>query len=145
MMGAKAFVDTNVLIRALHSVMPQHDACRRLIEAQWDADVELWISRQVIREYLVQATHPNTFQSPLTKEQLFKRIDFVLSFFRVADENNSTTKHLVALLENYAVGGKQIHDANLVATMLANDIRNLLTLNTEDFKRYNDKINILNP
>ena len=40
-------------------------------------------------------------------------------------------------------GGKQIHDANIVATMLAYGERRLLTLNARDFRRYTDRIELV--
>lgn len=40
------------------------------------------------------------------------------------------------LLEHIPCGGKQIHDANIVATMLAFDIRQLVTYNISDFQRF---------
>ena len=41
------------------------------------------------------------------------------------------------------VGGKQIHDANIVATMLAYGERRLLTYNAADFHRYGDRIELV--
>ena len=41
------------------------------------------------------------------------------------------------------VGGKQVHDANIVATMLAHGERRLLTLNTGDFRRYGGRIELV--
>jgi len=38
-----------------------------------------------------------------------------------------------------------VHDANIVATMLTYGIDTLLTLNIDDFKRFADKIMLLNP
>ena len=40
------------------------------------------------------------------------------------------------------VGGRQIHDANIVATMLAHGERRLLTFNAADFRRYGDRIEL---
>jgi predicted nucleic acid-binding protein len=34
------------------------------------------------------------------------------------------------------VAGRQVHDANIVATMLANGITRLLTFNVADFRRF---------
>ena len=39
--------------------------------------------------------------------------------------------------------GGRIHDANIVATMLAYGERRLLTFNTADFRRYGDRIELL--
>jgi len=41
------------------------------------------------------------------------------------------------------LSGKQIHDANIVATMLVHHIPALLTTITEDFKRFSHLITVL--
>jgi predicted nucleic acid-binding protein len=43
---------------------------------------------------------------------------------------------LLALISSIAVAGRQIHDANIVATMQAHGIGRLLTHNTADFARF---------
>jgi predicted nucleic acid-binding protein len=48
----------------------------------------------------------------------------------------------VDLCRDVAAGGRQIHDANIVATMLAYGERRLLTLNAGDFRRYGDRIEL---
>jgi predicted nucleic acid-binding protein len=40
-------------------------------------------------------------------------------------------------------GGKQVHDANIVATMLVYGIPKLLTHNTTDFARFSELITVL--
>ena len=52
-MVAKAFVDTNILLRAFHDTFPEHVAIRALFDQMLEDEYELWISRQVVREYLV--------------------------------------------------------------------------------------------
>lgn len=46
-------------------------------------------------------------------------------------------------METIAVGGKQIHDANIVATMQAYQIPKLFTLNVVDFQRYAGFIQVI--
>ena len=41
------------------------------------------------------------------------------------------------------MGGKQIHDANIAATMLAHDIPRILTNNVADFRRFEPAIGII--
>ena len=65
--------------------------------------------------------------------------------FQIADETDITTRELLKLIQSYPIGGKQIHDANIVATMLAYDIDTLMTLNTSDFKRFSDQITLISP
>jgi predicted nucleic acid-binding protein len=47
---------------------------------------------------------------------------------------------LLALSGQVNIGGKQVHDANIVATMQVYGIRQLLTHNTSDFVRFSSFI-----
>ena len=60
-----------------------------------------------------------------------------------ADETAAVTQQWIALLKQFPTGGKQVHDANIVATMLVNDIGVLLTNNVADLKRYDSLITII--
>ena len=42
----------------------------------------------------------------------------------------------MALTRRFDFGGKQVHDANIVATMLAHGETRLLTFNQADFRRF---------
>lgn len=83
-MPSNAFVDTNVLLRAFHSTFPEHAHIRAMVERMLDEDVVLWINRQVIRKYLVQATHPRTFAPPLTIDQVLRQITAFVALFSIA-------------------------------------------------------------
>ena len=49
---------------------------------------------------------------------------------------------LLALVHDRQVKGKQVHDANIVATMRSKGITRLATLNAGDFERHEDDISI---
>ena len=51
---------------------------------------------------------------------------------------------LFSLCRGVRVAGRQIHDANIVATMLAHGERRLLTFNQRDFRRYGARIDLVN-
>ena len=55
------------------------------------------------------------------------------------------TDTLIALCREVVVNSRQIHDANIVATMLAHGERRLMTFNTADFLRYGDRIELIHP
>ena len=63
--------------------------------------------------------------------------------FEILDDGPQVTAHLVVLCREVPVAGKQVHDANIVATMLAHGERRLATLNAKDFRRYGDRIEIV--
>ena len=144
-MAVRAFLDTNIVLRLVNSALPEHPDVQRLVQAIRDEGHELWISRQVIREYLVQVTRPGVLVTPLSIEQVRLHIKTLSLLFNVADENEAVTDQLLELLEKFPSGGKQIHDANIVATMLVNNIDTLLTINFADMKRFESKIQIRIP
>ena len=144
-MAGKAFIDTNILLRAHHNTFPEHDRARALFDRLLAEDSELWISRQVIREYLVQATHPRTFSEPLSIDTVLKQLEGIMRVCRVANETADVTAQLLDLLKNYPTRGKQVHDANVVATMLVYGIDTLLTVNVEDVRRFEDRIKLISP
>ena len=58
-------------------------------------------------------------------------------------ETAAVTARLLQLIKEYPTGGKQIHDANIVATMLVNGIDTLLTQNIDDMKRFENEITLI--
>jgi predicted nucleic acid-binding protein len=63
----------------------------------------------------------------------------------MVDDGPEVRERLLSLLATYPVAGKQVHDANIVATMLANDVTRLLTFNIADFRRFAELIAIEAP
>jgi len=45
-------------------------------------------------------------------------------------------------MEGFKIGGKQVHDTNIVATMQAYGIPALLTHNTKDFERFGKEVRV---
>ncbi|HYN22495.1 MAG TPA: VapC toxin family PIN domain ribonuclease, partial [Thermoanaerobaculia bacterium] len=70
-------------------------------------------------------------------------VRYFQSHFQVADEGPEVTAKLLDLIEERQIGGKQIHDANIVATMRVNGITSLLTNNPGDFARYSTVIQVI--
>jgi predicted nucleic acid-binding protein len=58
----------------------------------------------------------------------------------VLKEDDAVLAELLELVRKHDVKGKQVHDANIVATMRANGIDRLATLNAVDLKRFEDEI-----
>ena len=63
--------------------------------------------------------------------------------FEILEDGPPVTESLVTLCREVPVGGRQIHDANIVATMLAHGEQRLLTFNGADFRRYSDRIELV--
>jgi predicted nucleic acid-binding protein len=139
--GNPLFIDTNILVYANVIETPFHEQALAAINTAHEAGRTIWLSRQVIREYLVTLTRPQDFKN-LPKATVLEQVDQFIERFQVADDTAAVTGQLVKLMDDYKIGGKQVHDTNIVATMLAYDISCLLTHNVKDFRRFGEAIKI---
>jgi predicted nucleic acid-binding protein len=137
------FLDTNILVYASVPESPLHLVAINAIQSYEEAGTQLWISRQVLREYLATLTRPQLYTQPIPILRVTAEIRFFQNRFRMAEDNSQVTQRLLSLMEEIPVGGKQVHDANIVATMLVYHIPQLLTHNTGDFSRFSQLINVL--
>ena len=137
------FIDTNVLVYSRIIEAPFHDVAGENLERVRLSNEPLRISRQIIREYVSAVTRPQTWLNPLTSEEVLEEIDWLISQFEILEDGPAVTEWLITLLREVSVGGRQIHDANIVATMLAHGERRLLTFNTSDFRRYERLIELV--
>jgi predicted nucleic acid-binding protein len=141
--GSAVFLDTNILVYASFPGTPFYDAARaRLSELESDGAL-FWTSRQALREFLASTTRPGAVVPPLTIAALSQAVRQFEAEFEIADEDAAVTALLLDVLKSRTVRGKQIHDANIVATMRRYGIPWLLTHNTADFTRYVPDINLL--
>jgi len=59
------------------------------------------------------------------------------------EDTHAVSTRLFTLVATAHLGGRQIHDANIVATMATYGIRHLLTHNVADFNRFAAVITII--
>ena len=141
--GKGVFIDTNSLVYASIPESPLHSVALSAIQTLEQAEKELWVSRQILREYVATLTRPQTFGGQIPVALIVEEVRQFESRFRVAEDNAQVTANLLLLMQQISVGGKQVHDANIVATMQAYGIDRLLTHNTIDFERFAALITIL--
>ena len=67
----------------------------------------------------------------------------MLKLYRVAEEGKESTEILMGFIQDGRAQGRQVHDANIVAVMLANRVGRLATLNGKDFARYGEEIQVV--
>ena len=137
------FVDTNVLVPARFRTSPFHEPARAaLVRAGLDPE-PLRISRQVLREYLSTVTRRQDWSEPLPVAAALHDVEWLCSTFEILEDGERVTTMLVELFREFPIAGKQIHDANIAATMLAHGERRLLTFNAKDFRRFGERIELV--
>ena len=136
-MRARLFVDTNILVYLANESSEFHQKVLEQFQ-QISTTYDLFISRQVLREYAVIMTRPGIIEHPLTPDEVVEDIKKWKKLFTVTDETEVVTEKLLALLKKYQLKGKRIHDANIVATMLDSSISSIFTGNEIDFKKFEE-------
>jgi predicted nucleic acid-binding protein len=137
------FVDTNNLIYAQQALSPFHAVATARLHDLATAGHPLWISRQVLREYLAVMSRPGALTAPVSMAGLVADVQAFQSQFLIAEDGPGVTNHLLTLLASVPCAGRQVHDANIVATMLTHGIQNLLTHNVTDFHRFAAYITVI--
>ncbi len=137
------FIDTDVLVKSRILEAPDHNVARARLERAFRSQEPMRISRQVLREYLSVVTRPQFWPIPITREEALDDVTRLIGAFEVLEDGPVVTDTLIELCRQVEVGGRQIHDANIVATMLAYGETRLLTFNISDFRRYGDRIDLV--
>ena len=139
------FVDTNVLVYATEPRSKFHEAATNCLDVARAQSRPLRISRQILREYLATVTRPQLGVPPLGMTQALADVERFERAFEFAEDGRDVFLKLRFLLRDIPVGGKQVHDANIVATMLAHGLARLATFNTADFRRFGEHIEVVFP
>jgi predicted nucleic acid-binding protein len=129
----RCFVDTNVLIYSTVAGNPWYAESRHWLVLQHQMGTLLYVTPQILREYLVVLTRGTVFEVQFTVEQAVTALNDMLPWLHVLDEPSGLQRTLCELVLKHQVRGKHIHDANVVAAMLLHSVYYLATYNRADF------------
>jgi predicted nucleic acid-binding protein len=130
------FIDTNVLIYVTRRTASEHAAAQAALARLEGEGCSLWISLQILREYLAAVTRPQVTSPALPMETAIADVRRFRQVFHVAEDRPVVLDRLLTLLGAHYGAGRQVHDTNIVATMLEHGISRLLTFNAADFRRF---------
>ena len=130
-------LDSNILLRWLHHESAHHPlavSAMETLNARGDLPV---LCPQVVIEFWSVATRPAAVNglglNPLEVNASVRQLETFLPILPDTPEIYEAWRRLVV---DFEVSGKQVHDARLVAVMLAHGIESLLTFNVRDVARY---------
>jgi len=130
------FLDTNVLIYSRLNLSPFHTPAVTKLAALSAAGHQFWISRQTLREYLAGMSRPGALTGTAPMSAVVNDVRTFAGTYRIAEDGPAVTAELLTLLNAVTLAGSQVHDANIVATMLSHGIPRLLTNNVVHFNRF---------
>ena len=140
----RVMIDTNVLLAATDKGRTEHDDALTILN-EWPAGATtLCTSGQILREYLAVATRPAARNGlGLKSSDALGNVRAIRERTTILAEDAKVVERLLSLLADVECGGKQIHDANVVATMLVNGIGTIVTMNLDDFSRFGGYVSLL--
>lgn len=131
------FIDTNLLLRSVHTTHPMHQDAVTALNTLWDQDHHICLSPQNFIEFWNVCTRPldknGLGMSATQTEAELTQLESVFSLLPDTPDIYPTWRHLVT---TYNVMGINIYDARLVAVMLVYKITHIVTFNIKDFTRY---------
>ena len=140
----RVMLDTNVLLAATDEGRAEHHDALTIFNEWAAGDTTLCTSGQILREYLAVTTRPaehnglglRPADAVSNVRAIQERTAFLAEDARVADR-------LQGLLADVECRGKQVHDANVIATMLAHGVGTVVTMNVEDFARFERYVSLV--
>lgn len=133
----KVLIDTNVLCRLAQKGHPLHATAESAILKLREEAHELCLVPQVLYEYWVVATRPESENGlDMTPGDVDKASDLWLQLFTLLRDERGIFSRWRDLVRRYDVRGKSAHDARLIAAMNRHGLKHLLTFNVADFQRY---------
>jgi predicted nucleic acid-binding protein len=141
----KILLDTNILLRLTQKSSEHHLVATACFQRLGDSGHTFCIGSQSVAEFLAVATRPQANQglgmSPTEAEASLSSLTSALEFLY---DSPDVVAELRRLVVGYNVIGKSIHDAKLVAAMVTNQVKQIVTFNVRDFARYKE-ITIVDP
>lgn len=132
----RVLFDTNVLIYAQDKYSRYFSQAQRAHEIAISNEIRAFLSLQNLTEFLAVITNPKRVPKPLTRTQAINEVKKYL-YSGVFNLIHPSTHSADLLLKNIQYWQKSslahIFDVQLVATMMSNNIKCLLTLNVNDF------------
>jgi predicted nucleic acid-binding protein len=131
-------VDTNILLRFLLPNDPAYSVIRRAVGILKTRRERVVTTSQNIAEFWNVCTRPPTARGGLglTVEATERRLRLLERHFHLLPDHPEIYNHWKLLVTTHNVIGVQVHDARLVAAMIANGVTHILTVNVPDFTRY---------
>lgn len=140
----RAVLDTNVLLAATDQGRAVHARALAALNDWPAAGTTLYTSGQILREYLSVATRPTQQNGfGMTRSDAVSNVRTLRGRLRHLTENEKVADRLLTLLDDIECTGRQIHDANVVATMLVHGIDTVVTINVGDFTRYTEQVRVV--
>jgi predicted nucleic acid-binding protein len=132
-------LDTNVLLGLYKPDSPEFSLIRQAISSLHRANAALYYFSQNLVEFWNVSTRPAAQNGyGLSAEETEKVATEIENTFTLLPEVNRIHQEWRRLVVAYRVSGTKVHDARIVAAMIAYGIHHILTFDRSGFGRYTE-------
>lgn len=133
-------LDTGILLRLFDRSHADHALIRSGISILRANRERLYTASQNIAEFWNVSTRPTTARGGfgLSVPTVALRIGFIERLCTILTNDRQTYLEWKLLLRQHQIIGVAVHDARLVAAMGVHHVGHILTLNSQDFRRYSN-------
>ncbi|MFN0140274.1 MAG: type II toxin-antitoxin system VapC family toxin [Pyrinomonadaceae bacterium] len=138
--------DSNNFLRLAEKNSPQRQIVLDAIRKLRSANEVIYYTPQVLAEFWNVCTRRSSVRGGLnlTVEQTERKATLIQKYFTLLPDNLASFTEWRRLVLDFRIQGVQVHDAKLVASMIAHNIPHLVTFNEKDFQRF-PMITVINP
>ena len=145
MQRSACLLDSNILLRMSKTDELQHESIRHALRVLVTRDTRLCYTSQTVGEFWNVCTRPldkNGFG--LTVGETDRLASVIERDFEFLPDSRDVHNRWRSLLVVLQIKGVQVHDARLAASMYVHGVKQILTNNVRDFRRF-DGLSILHP
>lgn len=132
-------LDTNVLLRLIEKTHEQHEHAEAAVLNLRRQNCSFVTFLQNISEFWNVCTRPmenNGLGLPIS--YTYQQLENIEKAVTVLEDNADVYPNFRRLVVEHSVVGVKVHDAKIVAAMMAHGIENLLTFDVKDFRRFHE-------
>ena len=132
-------VDTNILLRITRRSDPQHKIVDTALERLASHGIPLLYTHQNIAELWNTMTRPIDRNGlGLSVSEADREVLAIESGMKLLPDSEAVYKQWRDIIVRHKISGVQVHDARLAAAMVVHGVRHILTLNVNDFFRFQE-------
>lgn len=136
-------VDTNIFIYVSQTDSPFHERAVEALKRFRSQGKYFTVTTQILQEYLAVSTREHKRTGKPKLELIVENYHLIATGCEVLFDTETS----VQLLQEYAaqrkIAGVDVYDANIVAVMVANGEKEILTNNPNDFLPFRDLISVI--
>src|SRR5260370_29153484 len=129
-------VDTNILLRSVEPVHPQHAVAVEAVYRLLAESTPVYFTFQNIAEFWNVATRPNKNNGlGFSIASTLGEVEKIEGLLTLLPDTPAVYAEWRRIIVDNGVSGVKVHDARLIATMKTHEVRSLLTFDVDDFTR----------